>query len=88
MRDYYLLDLFTLRRADVLFVYSYNIDEFFYIFIMELWSEALENRHFPWVTRILILETLLPFFYVQYMLIIQGKTNPGSFRKSQNVADV
>jgi hypothetical protein len=30
------LDLFTLRHADILFVYGNNIDEFLYVFIMRL----------------------------------------------------
>jgi hypothetical protein len=61
MRDCYRLDVFTLGRASVLFVGRNNIDEFLYIFIMGLWSEALENRHFPWATRILIIETPMHF---------------------------
>jgi hypothetical protein len=64
MCDCYPIDLFTLRRAYILFVHRNNIDEFLYIFIIWLWSEVLENRHFPWSTRILILETFLHFFYV------------------------
>jgi hypothetical protein len=47
MRDCYPFDLFTLRRAYILFVYRNNIEEFLYVFIMGLWSEAPENRHFP-----------------------------------------
>jgi hypothetical protein len=48
---------------------------------MRLWIEALENRYFPCGTRILILETRLHFFYVQYTLIIQGKIHSGVTQK-------
>jgi hypothetical protein len=56
--------------------------------MMGLWSEALENRHFPWGARILNLETLLHFIYVQYTLIIQGKINSAVYQKKYNVTDV
>jgi hypothetical protein len=75
MQDCYPLDLFILRRAYILFVHKNNMDEFLYVFIMGLWSEAFKNRHFPRGTRILILENTSVFFYVQYMLIIRGNIN-------------
>jgi hypothetical protein len=73
MRDCYPLDLFTLRRAHILFERGNNINEFLYIFIMALWSEAIENRLFSWEHRIAILETLMNYFYVQYEYIMKKK---------------
>jgi hypothetical protein len=81
MRDCYPFDLFALQRAHILFVHRNNVDEFLYVFIMGLWSEAFESRHFPRGTRILIFETLLHCLYVQYTLIIQGKTNSAVTQK-------
>jgi hypothetical protein len=57
------LDLFNLRCAHVFYQRGENIDEFLYIFILELWTEAAENRLFNSNTRILILDTLMDFFY-------------------------
>jgi hypothetical protein len=73
MRDCYLFDLFNLRRAHVLVQREENIDELLYIFILGLWTEAVENRLFNSDRRILILETLRDFFDVQYSLIIENK---------------
>jgi hypothetical protein len=73
MCDCYPLDLFDLRRAHVRYQQGENIDEFLFKFILGLWTEAVENRLFNSDTRILILETLMDFFYVQYSLIIENK---------------
>jgi hypothetical protein len=82
MRDAHPLDLFTLRRAFVRFTQATNIDGFLYLFVMALWTEAVENRQFSVPIRTLILETLLLFFYVQYSLVSTKSIYPMIFQKS------
>jgi hypothetical protein len=81
MPDDYPLDLFTLRRAFVLYKRRSNIDEFLYVFAFVPWSQAVENRLFNVPVRIALLETLLQFFYVQYTLIMAQKVHPGVCQK-------
>jgi hypothetical protein len=81
MRDAYPLDLFTLQRAYVLWERGTDLSGFLYLFVFGLWNEAVENRHFTVTTRILILETLMLFFYVQYTLLHTKRVHPNVSQK-------
>lgn len=87
MRDSYPLDLFTLQRAFVLYQQQDNLSNFLYLFVFGLWSEALENRHFHPMTRVLILETLMTFFYAQYSLLQPGMHHPAILQKRSGESD-
>jgi hypothetical protein len=73
MHDCQPLDLFTIRRACILFQRAENMDEFLCIFLMRLWNEALKNRLFNWETRMVLSRNWWTTFMSNINLLFRKK---------------